>query len=299
MIELDSITKYYGNYPAVTDISFRVEKGEILGFLGPNGAGKSTTMKIITGFVPPTEGTCSVAGSDILTDSLAARRHIGYLPETVPLYTDMTVSDYLEFMGRIRELKGQHLHKRVDEVVQICRLEEYFDTFISKLSKGFRQRVGIAQSIIHEPDVLILDEPTIGIDPIQVVETRELIKNLYSHKNFKVAENKSFSTRINENSDVVISMSFASSGFEAMCLGKKSFYVDLTNVYNNSYYDNFQKLVSHSNKEALDNLEHWMKVDKKDVLSKYKDIFENLNIWNNTNNASEIIKNRIIENLKK
>ena len=178
MIELDSITKYYGNYPAVTDISFRVEKGEILGFLGPNGAGKSTTMKIITGFVPPTEGTCSVAGSDILTDSLAARRHIGYLPETVPLYTDMTVSDYLEFMGRIRELKGQHLHKRVDAVVQICRLEEYFDTFISKLSKGFRQRVGIAQSIIHEPDVLILDEPTIGIDPIQVVETRELIKNL-------------------------------------------------------------------------------------------------------------------------
>ena len=124
MIELDSITKYYGNYPAVTDISFRVEKGEILGFLGPNGAGKSTTMKIITGFVPPTEGTCSVAGSDILTDSLAARRHIGYLPETVPLYTDMTVSDYLEFMGRIRELKGQHLHKRVDAVVQICRLEE-------------------------------------------------------------------------------------------------------------------------------------------------------------------------------
>tara|TARA_Y100000590_G_scaffold396873_1_gene477951 strand:- start:22418 stop:23410 length:993 start_codon:yes stop_codon:yes gene_type:complete len=178
MIELDSITKYYGNYPAVTDISFRVEKGEILGFLGPNGAGKSTTMKIITGFVPPTEGTCSVAGNDILTNSLAARRHIGYLPETVPLYTDMTVSDYLEFMGRIRELKGEHLRKRVDSVVQICRLEEYFDTFISKLSKGFRQRVGIAQSIIHEPDVLILDEPTIGIDPIQVVETRELIKNL-------------------------------------------------------------------------------------------------------------------------
>ena len=134
MIELDSITKYYGNYPAVTDISFSVEKGEILGFLGPNGAGKSTTMKIITGFVPPTEGTCSVAGNDILTNSLDARRHIGYLPETVPLYTDMTVSDYLEFMGRIRELKGEYLHKRVDAVVQICRLEEYFDTFISKLS---------------------------------------------------------------------------------------------------------------------------------------------------------------------
>ena len=128
-------------------------------------------------------------------------------------------------------------------------------------------------------------------------KTRELIKNLSSHKNFKIAEGKSFSTRINENSDVVISMSFASSGFEAMCLGKKSFYVDLTNVYNNSYYDNFQKLVSHSNKEALDNLEHWMKVDKKDVLSKYKDIFENLNIWNKTNSASEIIKSRIIENL--
>jgi len=178
MIELDSITKYYGNYPAITDISFRVEKGEVLGFLGPNGAGKSTTMKVITGFVPPTEGTCIVAGNNILTDSLAARRHIGYLPETVPLYTDMTVSDYLAFMGKIRGLKGERLNKRVDDVVQICRLEEYFNIFISKLSKGFRQRVGIAQSIIHEPDVLILDEPTIGIDPIQVVETRELIKNL-------------------------------------------------------------------------------------------------------------------------
>lgn len=178
MIELDSITKYYGNYPAITDISFRVEKGEVLGFLGPNGAGKSTTMKVITGFVPPTEGTCIVAGHNILTDSLAARRHIGYLPETVPLYTDMTVSDYLAFMGKIRGLKGERLNKRVDDVVQICRLEEYFNIFISKLSKGFRQRVGIAQSIIHEPDVLILDEPTIGIDPIQVVETRELIKNL-------------------------------------------------------------------------------------------------------------------------
>ena len=156
------------------------------------------------------------------------------------------------------------------------------------------------ETIKNYPNINITFKPKHDLALYDKYEkTRELIKNLYSHKNFKVAENKSFSTRINENSDVVISMSFASSGFEAMCLGKKSFYVDLTNVYNNSYYDNFQKLVSHSNKEALDNLEHWMKVDKKDVLSKYKDIFENLNIWNNTNNASEIIKNRIIENLKK
>ena len=178
MIELDSVTKYYGSFPAITDISFRVEQGEVLGFLGPNGAGKSTTMKIITGFVPPTHGKCEVAGHDIVTESLEARRHIGYLPETVPLYSDMSVEDYLAFMGRIRGMTSGHLNRRIDDVIEICRLEEYFTTYIYKLSKGFRQRVGVAQAILHEPDVLILDEPTIGIDPIQVVETRELIRDL-------------------------------------------------------------------------------------------------------------------------
>lgn len=178
MIELENVTKYYGSFPAITDITFRVEKGEIVGFLGPNGAGKTTTMKIITGYMPPTSGTCRVAGYDVVTHSLEARYHIGYMPETVPLYTDMTVEDYLDFMGRIRGMRGEYLRRRIDEVIEITRVQEYRSTHIGKLSKGFRQRVGIAQAILHEPNVLVLDEPTIGIDPIQVVETRQLIKEL-------------------------------------------------------------------------------------------------------------------------
>ena len=178
MIEVDKVTKHFGDIHAVTDISFQVERGEILGFLGPNGAGKSTTMKIITGFLPPTSGKVTVAGYDVVDESLQARRHIGYMPETVPLYTDMTVEDYLTFMGRIREMSRSYIRNRIKDVIGICRLEQYQSTHISKLSKGFRQRVGVAQAILHEPDVLILDEPTIGIDPIQVVETRELIKSL-------------------------------------------------------------------------------------------------------------------------
>ena len=178
MIKVDNVTKFYGNYPAITDISFNVERGEVLGFLGPNGAGKTTTMKIVTGFTPPSRGQVSVAGYDILTESLEARRHIGYLPETVPLYTDMTVKDYLFYMGRIRGMSGGYVSQRLDAVIDICHLEEYRTSIIGKLSKGFRQRLGVAQAILHEPDVLILDEPTIGIDPIQVVETRQLIKSL-------------------------------------------------------------------------------------------------------------------------
>ena len=178
MIEVNGVTKYFGNFPAITDITFRVEPGEIVGFLGPNGAGKSTTMKIITAFMPPTEGAVSVAGYDVTNESLDARRHIGYLPETVPLYTEMTVREYLEYMGRIRGMDKDRIRVRTDDVVEICHLEDYYSSIIGKLSKGFRQRVGIAQAIIHEPDVLVLDEPTIGIDPIQVVETRQLIKDL-------------------------------------------------------------------------------------------------------------------------
>ena len=178
MIELDSVSKYFGSFPAITDISFRVEQGEVLGFLGPNGAGKTTTMKIITGFMPPSTGTATVAGYDIVSQSIEARRRIGYMPETVPLYTEMTVREYLQFMGTIRGMSRAHLRRRIDDVVDICHLEEYHNSYISKLSKGFRQRVGIAQSILHEPEILILDEPTIGIDPIQVVETRQLIRDL-------------------------------------------------------------------------------------------------------------------------
>ena len=178
MIELEQVTKYFGSYPAITDISFNVEEGEVLGFLGPNGAGKSTTMKIITGFMPPSDGSVTVAGFDIVTQSLNARKHIGYLPETVPLYTEMTVEDYLEFMGQIRGMSRGWIRERISHVIDICRLGDYQSNYIGKLSKGFRQRVGIAQSILHDPDILIMDEPTIGIDPIQVVETRQLIKDL-------------------------------------------------------------------------------------------------------------------------
>ena len=178
MIELKNVTKYFGDYPAITDISFTVDDGEIVGFLGPNGAGKSTTMKIITGFLPPSAGKISVAGHDVVTDSLAARSNIGYLPETVPLYGEMTVKDYLTFMGRIRGMSRSKIRSRIDEVVDLCRLIDYRNSHISKLSKGFRQRVGIAQAILHEPKVLILDEPTIGIDPRQVIETRDLIESL-------------------------------------------------------------------------------------------------------------------------
>lgn len=178
MIEVNSVSKMFGTFPAITDISFSVEPGEILGFLGPNGAGKSTTMKIITGFMPPSEGQVTVAGYDIVTESLEARRHIGYLPETVPLYSDMNVKDYLQYMGKLRGMSRDRINQRIPEVIDVCHLEDYYTTIISKLSKGFKQRLGIAQAILHEPDVLVMDEPTIGIDPIQVVETRQLIRDL-------------------------------------------------------------------------------------------------------------------------
>ena len=178
MIQVENLTKYYGTRLAVDDISFRVEKGKIIGFLGPNGAGKTTTMRILTGFLAPTRGNASIAGYDVLSNSLEARRCIGYLPEAVPLYTDMTVRSYLDFLARIRGLDTNRIKTRIDEVVDTCHLEEYIDVIIGKLSKGFRQRVGVAQAIIHEPEVLILDEPTIGIDPIQVAMTRQLIKEL-------------------------------------------------------------------------------------------------------------------------
>ena len=178
VIEAKGLTKYYGSFPAIENISFEVQKGEILGFLGPNAAGKTTTMRIITGFMPPTSGTVTVAGYDVVDQSLDVRRLMGYLPETVPLYTDMTVQAYLNFMGTLRGMNPKRIKVRIGEVIGICHLGDYRKTIIGKLSKGFRQRVGIAQAILHEPSVLVLDEPTIGIDPIQVVETRKLIKDL-------------------------------------------------------------------------------------------------------------------------
>lgn len=178
MIRVENLTKYYGKRLAVDNISFNVAKGEVVGFLGPNGAGKTTTMRILTGFLAPTRGEVWVADYDMNKHSLEARQHIGYFPEAVPLYSDMTVRSYLDFSAKLRGLDKNRIKTRIEEVVDVCHLEEYVDVLIGKLSKGFRQRVGVAQAIIHEPEVLILDEPTIGIDPIQVAMTRRLIKEL-------------------------------------------------------------------------------------------------------------------------
>ena len=178
MIEVEHLTKFYGDFIAIEDVSFKVERGEIVGFLGPNGAGKTTTMRILTGFLPASSGTVRIAGHDILRDSLEARRQIGYLPETTPLYTDMTVKEYLTFMGGLRQMPATLKKNRVAFVIERMALGDYTNSQIGHLSKGYRQRVGIAQAILHEPQVLVLDEPTIGIDPVQVVETRELIKGL-------------------------------------------------------------------------------------------------------------------------
>jgi ABC-2 type transport system ATP-binding protein len=178
MIKVENLTKYYGKRLAVDNISFNVEKGEIVGFLGPNAAGKTTTMRILTGFIAPTKGEAWIAGFSLQNNSLEARQHIGYFAESVPLYTDMTVRSYLDFIARLRGMDKGKIKTRIEDVVEICNLEEYIDVYIGKLSKGFRQRVGIAQAIIHEPDVLIMDEPTVGLDPIQVAMTRQLIKGM-------------------------------------------------------------------------------------------------------------------------
>jgi len=178
LIEVDHVSKYYGNFLAVDDISFTVEKGEILGFLGPNGAGKTTTMRILTCYMPPSKGTARVAGYDVVEDSLEVRKRIGYLPEHPPLYSDMTVEGYLDFVAKIKGVDHRERKSRIGYVMERCGLEEVRKTLISKLSKGYRQRVGVAQALVHNPDVVILDEPTIGLDPRQIIEIRDLIKNL-------------------------------------------------------------------------------------------------------------------------
>ncbi|MCE5251821.1 ABC transporter ATP-binding protein [bacterium] len=177
MIEVENLTKYYGTKIALDKVSFTVRKGEVLGFLGPNGAGKSTAMKIITCYLSPTEGTVKVDGLDVFEDSLEVRKRIGYLPETPPLYLDMSVKNYLEFCAKIKGVSLKALRKSVDSAVERCGLTEYYNSQCKALSKGYRQRVGLAQAIVHNPHVLILDEPTIGLDPIQIVEIRNLIKS--------------------------------------------------------------------------------------------------------------------------
>ncbi len=178
MIEVQHITKRYGGTTAVDDVSFRAERGEILGFLGPNGAGKTTTMRILTGYMPPTDGRATVAGFDVFTHPIEAKRRTGYLPETPPLYPDMTVREYLDFVARIKGLPSKGRRDRVSAVMQRTHVADMADRHCSKLSKGYRQRVGLAQAIIHNPEVLILDEPTAGLDPKQIIETRDLIRSL-------------------------------------------------------------------------------------------------------------------------
>jgi len=179
-IEVKNLSKFYGQQAAVNDISFSIQKGEIVGFLGPNGAGKSTTMKILTGFIPATSGEVKICGMEVDVDSLETRKKIGYLPENNPLYLDMYVREYLEFVGKI--YKVPNLKARIDEMIQQVGLEVEQNKKIGMLSKGYRQRVGLAQAIIHDPEVLILDEPTTGLDPNQLVEIRELIKRIGKSK---------------------------------------------------------------------------------------------------------------------
>jgi len=178
MIKVEGLTKRYGRTTAVDNISFEVQKGQIVGFLGPNGAGKTTTMRVLTCFLPPTEGKASVAGYDVMEQPLEVKKHIGYLPESPPLYPEMEVHEYLEFTGKIKGVSKSDLSRRVDEVTERCALGDVRYKLISKLSRGYRQRVGLAQALIHNPDVLILDEPTAGLDPKQIIETRKLIHNL-------------------------------------------------------------------------------------------------------------------------
>ncbi len=178
MIKVEGLSKRYARTVAVDNISFEVQKGEIVGFLGPNGAGKTTTMRVLTCFLPPTSGTANVAGYDVVAHPMEVKKRIGYLPETPPVYPDMEVAEYLKFTGQLKGISSGDIHRRVDEVMGRCSLGDVRNKLIGKLSKGYRQRVGLAQAIIHNPDVLILDEPTSGLDPKQIIEIRALLKSL-------------------------------------------------------------------------------------------------------------------------
>src|SRR2546421_9610689 len=178
MIKVENLTKKYAGQTAIRDLSFEVGQGEIMGFLGPNGAGKTTTMRILASFMPPTSGRASIAGFDIFEQSLQARAHLGYMPENVPLYNDMRVTEYLNYRAALKSIPHRRVAERVGDVKELCGLKEVEKKVIGTLSKGYRQRVGLADALLHEPDLLILDEPTIGLDPNQIRQVRELIKNL-------------------------------------------------------------------------------------------------------------------------
>lgn len=181
MIDVENLTKRYGSFTAVRDLTFRVNRGEVVGFLGPNGAGKSTTMRMLAGYMPPSCGRATVAGFDIFHQSLQAREQIGYLPENVPLYPEMRVSEYLKYRAALKGVRGRRIRDRLADVLELCRLGDVGRKLIGTLSKGYRQRVGLADAMIHEPELLILDEPTIGLDPNQIRQVREMITNLSRH----------------------------------------------------------------------------------------------------------------------
>lgn len=178
MISVQDLVKYYGNFKALDNVTFEAKEGEILGLLGPNGAGKTTTMRILTTYLPPSSGKASVAGFDVIKNSMEVRRSIGYMPENPPLYVDMKTNDFLKFVGKLKGLNAKNLPERLEYVRKVCEIEEVWDNYISQLSKGFRQRVGLASALIANPPVLILDEPTIGLDPKQIRYVRESIKKL-------------------------------------------------------------------------------------------------------------------------
>ena len=178
MIQVENLTKRYAGFTAVNQLNFAVAKGEIVGFLGPNGAGKSTTMKILTSYLPATSGTARIAGFDVFAESVEARRRLGYLPENTPLYTDMRVGEYLRYRANLKGVAGGKVKQAVGDVLELCSLRDVERKLIGALSKGYRQRVGLADALVHDPELLILDEPTIGLDPNQIRQVRELIKNL-------------------------------------------------------------------------------------------------------------------------
>ncbi len=240
-IKVQSLKKSFGPIHAVRGVSFNVQHGEVLGFLGPNGAGKSTTMKMITGFLEPTEGTVIVNGHDVLENPLAVKRTIGYLPEGAPAYGEMTVRNFLNFIADIRQLTGPERNKRIDEVIDIINIGNVVDQSIETLSKGYKRRVGLAQAILHDPDVLILDEPTDGLDPNQKHEVRKLIKDMAQNKAIVI------STHILEEVDAVCSRAIIIASGELLFDGTPT---ELTSQSDRADIDHAFRMITTRSEEA-------------------------------------------------
>src|SRR5206468_199248 len=227
MIKVENLTKRYAGQPAVRDLNFEVSQGEIMGFLGPNGAGKTTTLRILAGFMPPTSGRATVAGFDVFEQSLQARAHLGYMPENVPLYNDMRVTEYLDYRAALKAVPHRRVAERVGDVKELCGLKEVEKKVIGTLSKGYRQRVGLADALLHEPDLLILDEPTIGLDPNQIRQVRELIKNLGKQHTILLSthilpEVEMTCSRVIDRKSTRLNSSHDQISYAVSCLKKKS-----------------------------------------------------------------------------